>query len=302
VVGRIKRAILTTLVVLGVNFVLAVTKLVAGLVGNSYALVADAIESFADIGSSVIVWGGLAFSAKPADEHHPYGHGRAESLAGLAVPLMLAGAAVGIVIQAIREIVTPHHIPAVFTLWVLAGVVATKEVMYRVVRRVGNETGSRAMQAEAWHHRSDALTSLAAGVGISMSVLLGPGYESADDWAALFVSGIILLNAYRLFKRALGDLMDEDVSQELRSRVQAAAAAVSGVSCIEKLLARRTGLWYLVDMHVEVDGQMTVRASHQIAHDLKDEVMRAIPEVADVLIHIEPAGGVRADAEARTAR
>jgi cation diffusion facilitator family transporter len=271
-----------------VGAVLATVKLVAGLLGHSYALVADAIESFADLASSAIVWGGLAISAKPPDANHPYGHGKAEPLATLAVGLMLLGAAVGIAVQSVREIVAPHQAPAAFTLIVLGLVVITKEGLFRVASRVGRQIHSTAVGADAWHHRSDALTSLLAAGGISISLFAGPGYESADDWAALLATGVIVFNGTRFVRLAMSELMDEQPATQLLERVTAAAVSVAGVERVEKVLARKMGTTYLIDMHIEVAGSLPVREAHELAHGVKDQVRRQNPRVSDVLVHVEP--------------
>ncbi|HUU82545.1 MAG TPA: cation diffusion facilitator family transporter [Phycisphaerae bacterium] len=278
-----------SLVGMGLSGVLAVVKLVTGLLGNSYALIADAVESFADIFSSAIVWSGLAIAAKPPDEDHPYGHGRAEALAALAVGMMLIGAAIGIAVKALDGILAPHEAPAGYTLIVLAAVVAIKEGMFRIASRIGKRIGSTAVSADAWHHRSDAVTSLLAAVGISVSLFAGPGYEGADEWAALAATVIIGFNGQRFVRLALAELMDRSPGPELLERVRSTAAGVKGVEGIEKLLARKMGTTYLVDMHVEVDGGLSVSIAHEVGHQVKDEVRRHHPEVADVLVHIEPA-------------
>lgn len=275
-----------------VGGLLATVKLVTGLVGHSYALIADAVESFSDIFSSAIVWGGLAISAKPPDAEHPYGHGKAEPLAALAVGMMLMGAAIAIAVQAVRGILSPQEAPAAYTLVVLLGVVVVKEGLFRLYTRVGRRIGSTAVRAEAWHQRSDAITSLIAAVGISVSLFAGPGYESADEWAALGATLIIAFNGSRFIRQAMSELMDRQPDPELLARVRSAAAAVGGVEEVEKLLARKMGITYLVDMHVEVDGDLPVHQAHGIAHRVKDQVRKLNPEVADVLVHIEPASGL----------
>jgi len=243
----------------------------------------------ADIFGSIVVWGGIRIAQQPPDANHPYGHGKAEALAALVVTMMLMGAAVGISIAAVREIVMPHHAPAAYTLWVLLGVVAVKETLYRIGRRTAKRSGSSAVLADAWHHRSDAITSLAAGVGISIALLGGEGYEPADDWAALVASAVILVNAARLMRPPLRELMDAEPT-EVTERARAIASAVQGVVDVEKVLARKSGTRHWVDMHVEVDPTMSVHDAHELAHTVKDAVRAAMPSVEDVLIHIEPAG------------
>ncbi len=285
--GNHARGLRSTLLGLFVNAGLATTKLVAGLVGTSSALVADAIESMADIFASVVVWRGLSISAQPADADHPYGHGRAEPLAALIVSLMLFGAAIAIAVQAVREIVTPHQPPAAFTLWVLGGVILVKEGLFRFVSRVAADVDSGAVLADAWHHRSDAITSVAAAIGISVALIGGKEYASADEWAALVAAGIIAFNGYKLMVRPLRELMDT-VPPEIAGQVASIASGIRGVRGVEKVLARKHGMQYLVDMHLEVDPLMTVRDSHSLAHDVKETIQQRLPAVQDVLIHIEP--------------
>lgn len=285
------RALRISIIGLFINAALGFVKILAGLLGNSYALIADGIESTADILASVIVWSGLRIAARPADENHPYGHGKAEPVAALFVALMLFGAGLAIAIEAVHEIITPHHAPAAFTLWVLVGVVIVKEALFRIVHRVSRATGSSAVLTDAWHHRSDALTSAAALIGISVALLGGPGWEPADDWAALFAAGVILFNGWHLLKAPLRELMDAEPDKEFLERLRAAAQAVSGVRGVEKIFARKSGMRYWVDMHVEVDPDLPVRDAHQIAHDVKNHVRAALPNVADVLVHIEPFRG-----------
>jgi len=268
--------------------VLATVKLVTGITGHSAALVADAVESFADIAASAVVWGGLTISTWPPDENHPYGHGKAEPLAALAVGLLLIGAAVGIVVGAAREILVPHHAPAAFTLVVLVAVVVIKESMYRVTARVGRQIGSMAVAADSWHHRSDAITSLVAAVGISVSLWFGAGYEAADDWAAMAASAVIGFNGVHFVRKALNELMDTQPGPEFIDQVGRAAAEVPGVRRVEKILARKMGLVYLVDMHIEVDGNMRLDDAHLLAHTVKDNVRRRVQRVSDVLVHVEP--------------
>jgi cation diffusion facilitator family transporter len=270
------------------NVGLAMLKLLAGVIGHSYALIADAIESMADILGSVVIWGGLHIAARPADENHPYGHGKAESLAALIVALMVFAAGAGIGAKAIDQIITPHHAPAAWTLAVLLIVLIVKEVLFRIVDRAGRESGSDAVRVDAWHHRSDAITSLAAFVGISVSLLGGPGWERADPIAALAASVVILFNAYLLFRTPVRDLMDEEPS-DVVAKARELAAAVAGVVLVEKVGARKSGTRYWVDMHVWVDPAMSIVAAHELSHRVKDAVRQAMPSVADVLVHIEPA-------------
>lgn len=271
-----------------INAALIVIKLIAGILGNSYALIADAAESSTDVIGSLIVWRGLRITARPADESHPYGYGRAESLAAAIVALMLLGAAAGIAIAAAREILTPHHSPAPFTLAVLAIVILAKEFAFRRVIAVGKETGSTAVQVDAWHHRSDAITSAAAFIGIALALWGGPDWASADDWGALVATGVIALNGVRMLRAAVHDLMDRSPDVELIERIQTAALGTAGVEEIEKLRVRKFGLAYFVDLHVQADSAMTLHAAHVLSGKVKSAIRDAVPAVTDVLVHMEP--------------
>ena len=255
---RAARGIRSAQLGLVVNTLLAVTKLVAGILGNAYALVADAVESTADIFSSLIVWGGLQIATRQADDDYPFGYGKAEPLAATVVSLLLLGAAAGITVEAVREIRTPHHTPAPFTLIVLVGVIVVKEVLFRRVLKVSDEVSSTAVKADAWHHRSDAITSAAAFIGISIALLGGPGWESADDWAALAAAGVIVINAVTLLRPAIGDLMDKSPGAHLLERIGAAARGTPDVRHIEKLKVRKAGLQYFVDLHVQADPALSL--------------------------------------------
>jgi len=283
-----RRGLRSTFVGIVANMLLAATKGIAGVAGNSYALIADAIESATDVASSLIVWGGLKISALPPDEDHPYGHGKAEPLAAVAVSLTLVAAAIGIAIQSIREIITPHHAPAAFTLIILVLVVAVKETLFRFVLRVGKDVNSTAVRSDAWHHRSDAITSAAAFVGISVALIGGEGFESADDWAALFASSIIVVNAVRILRPAVNEVMDAAPPVEIETSIREAAQDVAGVILLEKCFVRKAGFSYYVDLHVTVDGGLSVREGHDIAREVKRAIRGTHPQVVEVLVHIEP--------------
>ena len=283
---------------MAVNMVLAMVKIVTGIVGNSYALIADGIESTTDIASSLVVWTGLKISSRPADDDHPYGHGKAEPIAGVVVALALLGAAALIAVQSVREIITPHHAPAWFTLLVLALVVLTKEALFRFARRVGDELTSTAVRGDAWHHRSDAITSAAAFVGISIALVGGPGYESADDWAALCACVVILYNGLRILRAALDEIMDAAVSPDLLDRVREQAARVPGVIRVDACRMRKSGLGLYVDLQVRVDGNLTVFRGDEIAEDVAAQLESSELGIAGVMVHIEP--GSPEDARAAT--
>jgi len=292
--GRLKRGLRATLLGMVVNIVLVVAKLAAGILGHSHALVADAVESMADIFSSIVVWRGLVVAEEPADEDHPYGHGKAEPLASAVVATMLLLAAVGIGVSAVKSLSSGEHPgPKAFTLLVLVAVVVVKESLFRFVKGEGLSVDSTAVQTDAWHHRSDAITSLAAAVGISVSLLGGRGFESADDVAALFAAAIVAYNGWAQLRPSMNELMDASPNRELIERIRQTAAGMPGVARIEKCVVRKMGHRYFVDMHVEVAPEMPVVEGHRIAHEVKDRVREKFPAVKDVLIHIEPAAQKR---------
>ena len=271
-----------------VNTLLAIVKLAAGLIGNTYALVADAVESTADIFTSAVVWGGVRLASRDPDEAYPFGYGKAEPLAAAVVSLMLLAAAIGIAIQAVSEIRTPHHTPAPWTLIVLVGVVVVKWLLSRRVHAVGVDIGSTAVRADAWHHMSDAVTSAAAFVGISIARWGGPGWESADDWAALLVSGVIFLNGVNMLRPPLQDLMDRMPGPEVVEPIRRAAEGVPGVRATEKLAVRRAGMGYRVTIHVQADPKLPLDEAHVLGGRVKSAIRAAVPSVQYVLVHMEP--------------
>jgi len=276
-----------------INAGLAVAKLLAGILGHSYALVADAIESTSDVLASLIVWGGLRVATRSATEQYPFGFARAEQVATAVVGVMLVGAGIGISIEAVREIRTPHHAPAPFTLVVLVLVILIKEVLSRYVGRAGGEMGSGAIIADAWHHRSDAITSAAAFVGISIALIKGPGWEAADDWAALVASGILLVNGMRIIQPAVGDLMDRAPSAALIERVMMIAQSVPDVQLVEKVMIRKAGVGFFVDLHVQAAPTMSLHDAHILSGKVKSAIRAAEPRVLGALIHMEPFEGGR---------
>jgi cation diffusion facilitator family transporter len=252
-------------------------------------LIADGIESALDIAGSFVIWGGLKVAARPPDETHPYGHGKAEPIAAVVVAFGVLAAAAGLAVESVREILTPHHGPAPFTLGILIVVIVVKEILFRYVNRIGRHVESTAVQTDAWHHRSDALTSAAAFIGISIALIGGSGWQSADDWAALFACVVIAANGIRLLRPAFSEIMDTAPRGQIVDVVRVAARAVPGVIEIEKLLIRKMGLSFYVDLHVKVDGAISVREGHHIAHAVKRAIQDSDRRIADVLVHIEPA-------------
>jgi cation diffusion facilitator family transporter len=271
-----------------VNLLLAAVKITGGIVGHSNALVADGIESGADVVSSLVVWGGLRIAARPADENHPYGHGKAESLAAVAASLALLAAAVLIAYESVKQILTPHLLPRPFTLVLLACVVAVKWFLSRFISNAGRAVESTALKSDAWHHLSDAITSAAAFIGILIAIVGGQGYESADDWAALAACAIIFYNGAALLKEAVNDVMDTAASPDYEAKIRACAKSVEGVIDVEKCLIRKSGLHNLIDIHVVVDGDISVRRGHEIAHQVQDALLASELRVASVLAHVEP--------------
>ncbi len=270
------------------NALLAIIKGLAGFFGNSYALTADAIESTTDIFSSFLVLFGIKYSNKPADENHPYGHGRAEPLITFLVVGFLITSATIIAYESINNIGTPHELPKPWTLLVLGTIIIWKEYSFRLVMRRSMESNSSSLKADAWHHRSDAITSVAAFIGISIALFLGKGYESADDWAALFASGFIFYNSYLIFRPALGEIMDEHLNEDLITSIRKVAQQVEGIVNTEKCFIRKAGMKYHVELHAIVNSAITVKEGHELAHVLKDTLREEIPELGHVLIHIEP--------------
>lgn len=270
------------------NTCLAIIKGLAGFFGNSYALIADAIESTTDIFASFLVLFGIKYSNRPADKNHPYGHGRAEPLITFLVVGFLITSATVIAYESIINIRTPHQLPKTWTLIILGAIIIWKEYSFRIVMKRSVQTNSSSLRADAWHHRSDAITSIAAFLGISIALFLGNGYESADDWAALFASGFILYNSYVIFRPALGEIMDEHLYDDLIAQIRVVSLQVDGIIDTEKCFIRKAGMQYHVDLHATVESNITVKEGHDLAHKLKDTLREKIPELGHVLIHVEP--------------
>lgn len=283
-----RTAVRTTYFSMGSHLVLALIKFITGTLGHSYALIADAIESATDFFASFLVLLGFKYANRPADKNHPYGHGKVEPLITFLIVGLLITSALVIAHQSLQNIRTPHAMPASFTLIVLGVIILWKEISFRFVIRKSKETHSTSLKADAWHHRSDAVSSIAAFIGISIALVMGQGWESADDWAALFASAIILYNSYLIFRPALSEIMDEHLYDDMIEHIRLVASGVEGVSGTEKCQVRKVGMRYYIDLHIEVDGDIPVKTGHAIAHRLKDQLLNAFPEVADVLIHVEP--------------
>lgn len=281
-------AIRTTYFSIASSTLLALIKGLSGFFGNSYALIADAIESTTDIFSSLLVLFGLKYAKRPADENHPYGHGKIEPLITFIVVAFLVTSATVIAYESIQNIRTPHKMPKSWTLIVLGTIILWKEISFQIVIRKSRETNSTSLRADAWHHRSDAITSIMAFVGISIALLFGEGYETADDWAALLASAFILYNSYLILRPALGEIMDEHLYDDLILEIRQISSEVEGVMGTEKCFIRKAGMKYHVDLHAMVHGNISVKEGHHIAHRLKDHLRKRIPSLGHVLIHIEP--------------
>jgi cation diffusion facilitator family transporter len=286
--ARLQRSLRATFLGLAANVVLTAAKFLAGILGHSQALIADAVESLADIFSSIIVWRGLVVAETPPDEDHPYGHGKAEPLAAAIVSAMLLLAAGMIAFHSLQGIIEPRVAPSAWTLIILVAVILVKGMLFRFVLHESVHVESSAVATDAWHHRADAITSAAAFIGISIALLGGAGYEHADNWAALVAACVIAFNGWRLLRPALNELMDHAPDRVLIEQITQTAMTVPGVANVEKCHVRKMGYQFFADMHVEVDPQMTVLRSHEIAHQVKDKVRAAMPNVHDVLVHIEP--------------
>src|SRR5436189_4213044 len=271
------------------NFIYAAAKILCNLIGNAYVLIADGIESALDIAGSLVIWGGLKFAARPPDETHPYGHGKAEPIAAVVVAFGVLAASLGLAIESVREIRAPHHGPAPFTLGILIVVIVVKEIMFRYVIRIGHNVESTAVQTDAWHHRSDALTSTAAFIGISVALIGGEGWQSADDWAALFACAVIAANGIRLLRPAFYEIMDTAPRAKIVRAICRVASSVPGVVEVEKCRARKMGRDVYVYFNGRMDGKHTVDEGHEIAHRVKSAIQQSDSRVADVLVHIEPA-------------
>ncbi|MDY0089043.1 MAG: cation diffusion facilitator family transporter [Flavobacteriaceae bacterium] len=286
--GNEQKAIKTAWFSVVGNTLLALIKGFSGFFGNSYALIADAIESTTDVFASLLVLLGLKYAERPADKNHPYGHGKIEPLITFLVVVFLVTSATIIAYESIHNIRTPHEMPAPWTLIVLGGIIIWKEISFQIVIRKSRETNSTSLKADAWHHRSDAITSVIAFIGISIALWFGEGYETADDWAALLASGIILYNSYHIFRPALGEIMDEHLHEDLIVKIRQKSKKVEGVIDTEKCYVRKSGMHYHVDLHIVVNGAISVREGHDISHRLQDYLRSKIKNLGQILIHVEP--------------
>lgn len=293
-----KQVIEFALLTMLINLVLMLVKITTGIIGNSYALIADGIESASDVLVCLITWIGFSISLLPPDKNHPYGHGRIESLAGIFSGIALLAAAGVIAFQSIREILTPHHSPEWYTLPVLLVVIATKEILARKISTLSKESESRALEGDAWHHRSDAITSAAAAIGIAIALIGGEAYAAADDWGALIACSIIIFNGGRIITKSIHENIDGRTDSGIDHEIRRYADDIDGIHLIEKCRIRKSGSFYFAEVHVQVDPNCTVTVGHEIAHQFKERVIQNTPRIQDLVVHIEPySDSPKSDAE-----
>lgn len=274
------------------NAVLGTVKLLGGIFGNTYALIADAAESFMDILASTLVFFGITIAARPPDADHPYGHGKAETISALFIALFIFTVAGLIAYHAIAALHgPPHQSPEWWTLPLLVLIVSAKTLIARITNRTSLKTGSTSLNAEAWHHLSDAITSAAAFIGIAIALIGGNDWATADEWAALFACVIIAMNGAHILRKAIADIMDAAVPKSIEQQIRSIAQNVPNILDIEKCRIRKSGLSYLVDIHAIVDANLTVRRGHELAHHVKDALIASPHHIADVTVHIEPDSG-----------
>lgn len=276
------------LIGLVINVALACAKLIGGTWGHSYALISDAVNSLGDVLTSVVVVVALRVAQRPADEEHPYGHTRAEAIAGSNVAVAIVVSALLVAYEAFRSLAGEPTLPELWTLWIAGGNVVIKETLYQYKVRIGKRIGSAALIANAWDHRSDALSALAVLVGLAIAHFGGPSFFVADRVAALFVAGAIIWSGVTLLRHTASELMDRQADDPLVLQLRSAALGIAGVAGVDKLFVRKSGLEYLVDIHIEVEPEMTVAAGHEIGHRVKDQLMGRFPNVRDILVHLEP--------------
>jgi cation diffusion facilitator family transporter len=283
-----RQAVRASLLGLAINGGLGVAKLVGGIVGQSFALLTDAVNSIGDVITSIGVLIALRFAQKPADAEHPYGHTRAEAIAGAYLGVLVLVSAVWLGVEAIGRLGAIHATPPAWTLAIAGANVLIKEGLYRYKINVGRRLGSRALIANAWDHRSDAFSALAVMVGLALVRLGGPRWIAADEAAALVVVALLVWTSTKLIRESIHELLDVQADDALIDAVRREAMAVPGVRGIETLWIRKTGIEYLTDVHIEVDAQMTIADGHLIGHHVKDRLLERFPAIRDVLVHLEP--------------
>jgi cation diffusion facilitator family transporter len=272
-----------------VSAALAAMKIVAGMSGHSTAVVADGLESASDVIASGFVLFGLTLAAKPADENHPYGHGRVETLTGLLIGVVLLAGGAAISWSSISRVGQPHEHLASFVIWPLVISLAAKTGLATLKFRYGRKLGSEALIADAWNDAMDTISAIAALAAVGLTLSDSVRFAEADRYGG-FVVGLIVVSAgIRVVRETTMQLIDTMPDAQLIHQIREAAAAVEGVRGVEKCFARKTGFKYHVDLHLEVDPDMTVRRSHQLAHEVQLHIREHLAWVADVLVHVEPA-------------
>ncbi len=275
-----------TLVGAAVNCVLATLQIVFGLLGKSQALFADGLHTLADLSTDFIVLFASKRAAKDADEDHPYGHGRIETVASFLLGAMLGGVGIGIGLRGVDSIFAPAGVdPEPITLVFALLAIASKEALYHYTVRAARRIHSRLLEANAWHHRSDVLSSVIVLAGISAQLL---GVPHMDALAAIIVGAMILLMGFRLGWRALAELVDTGLDVDLTDDIRRAMLEYESVTGIHNLRSRSMGGLGYIDAHIEVDSNLTVSEAHYIAHKMEQLVKRQFPKIADVQIHIDP--------------
>jgi len=275
-----------TLVGLGVNVVLAIFKMLAGILGFSYAMIADAIHSISDCFATGTVYVSLRIGEKPADESHPYGHGNAETIAAFLVALIILATGVFVGVSAVHLIAHRHlETPATIAMVAAAASIVIKEGLFRYTIKVGERNNNPAVIANAWDHRSDAYSSVAVLVGILGARL---GYQYLDPVAGLLVSAFIIRVSLTLLRPNIGILMDERPGSAVLDRIRAVTLEVKGIKAIDELRVHRRGSTFTIDMEIAVGSKLTVEQGHGVAVEIKSRLMNAIEHVQDVMVHVNP--------------
>lgn len=290
---RTVRARRVTLAGSVINVLLAGGKLAAGLAGSSAAMVADAVHSLSDFGTDLVVLVTMRIARAPADETHHYGHGKFETLGALAIGAALILAAGGMGISSARSVISFYRgeslpRPGLIALAAAAVSILAKEIMFHITRRTARSIRSPAMEANAWHHRSDALSSVGAFFGIGAAALLGPSYRVLDPAAGLVISAIVLHVAYRILLNALGELTESSGDPAVQEQIVEIAHSVAGISDPHRIRTRRLGSYSVIDLHARVNGAISLRDAHALSHDLQDALVTAFGDGTIVTIHIEP--------------
>lgn len=271
---------------------LAITQILVGWTGRSTSVLAAGFESAGDVLASSIVLFGLAIASKPSDANHPYGHGRLEMLTGLIVGLILAGAGVGIAFKSLQRVGEIHEAPASYGIWPLVGLIVVKSILSAVKFRYGRRIQSAALVADAWNDGVDILSGFAALVALGLTLYDPNQFLAADHYGGFAVGLIVIFTGLNVVRDTSLQLMDTMPDEEMMQSIRAAACAVPGVTGVEKCYARKTGLQYHVDLHLQVDPEMSVRASHEIATQARLRIREKLEWVADVLVHVEPGASI----------